>query len=614
MSNKEQLMIKKYLNAFPYQQTYISEQSKFLFCLKEINNSKILHKLDLTQSENYDDAIEVCSEDFSKRSYEPLFFCSNTNRFYFQSDESNKENYNLYYLEVETGKIEQVTHCTYCGVYGFSANRSLLVYGDRYKTDKGKFYTKLYLKDLNTGDNQLLIDDADWEYRLSWSSVKFDLKKENIFFMVDQNNLRSKNNIVRLNLTSKNWVKLLSADQECSHLEFSCQFIASNQLYFFSEINEHNNLYVFNLDTNQVKQISFFVDEVSDYLVSKDNKTLYVTVVNYKKDETYLNKITLIEEKGFDSIQHVLKATHSLADSEDLWLMSSALDKTPSLTKYSCGQLLVKEKELFPCIGSQETLVHNTYKYLEYSSFDGKKVPAYLSLPKGEVKAAVITAFYGGTNYYDFQTQMFSELGIAVLSPAVRGSWTHGSVWKNLIKGDLGGNEILDLHWGARYLEQELGLSSNKIGLKGGSHGGYAVLRALTMPENFKSIKNSSYPYGFGICWAGFADLIDFYKTSNIPDWLVNMLGAYEGAEEKYKERSPLYFFNNLQAALFVSHGENDTRVPPSSMEGFLSKLRNSDKEYIIHTLQGAGHGSASKKEEIIQYVKMIEFLKKTLN
>ncbi|MBE8221760.1 MAG: S9 family peptidase [Bdellovibrionales bacterium] len=610
----EKLMIEKYLNAFPYTQTYISRESKYLFFLKELKNSKILYKLDLEQSDSYDDAVEICSEDFSKRSYMPIFFCSKVNFLYFQSDENNKENFNMYSLKIETGEIEQITHCTYCGVYGFSADRMLLVYGDRYKTSQGRFYTKLYLKDLNTGDSQFLIDDINWKYKLSWSDVKFDLKKENIFFMVDRDNLRKKYNIVQINLTSKSCVKLLPEDQECCSLYFACKFIAFNKLFFFSEVNKHKNLYVLNLDTNKIDQISFFVNEISDYLVSKDNKTLYVTVVNYKKNETYLNKIMLMGEKRFDSVKHVLSGTHFFADSEDLWLGSSSLDQPHMFTKYRLDQELVKEKKLCPYIGSKEALVHNAYKYLEYSSFDSKKVPAYLSLPKGDIKGAVITAFYGGNNDYNFQTQIFSELGIAVLSPAVRGSFNHGTDWRDMIKGDLGGNEILDLQWGAKYLEKELGLSSNKIGVKGRSHGGYAVLRSLTMPKNFKSMTNSFYPYGFGICLSGFADLIDFYKTSNIPDWLVSMLGQYDLAEEKYKDRSPLYFFNNLKAPLFIFHGKNDRRVPLSSMEGFLNKLRNSNKDYTINILKEAGHGPSNKKEEIIKYIKIIKFLKKVLN
>jgi dipeptidyl aminopeptidase/acylaminoacyl peptidase len=267
--------------------------------------------------------------------------------------------------------------------------------------------------------------------------------------------------------------------------------------------------------------------------------------------------------------------------------------------------------ELYPYIGQKEDLVHNSYQYVNYETFDGKTVFAYLSLPKGELKGAIITAFYGGSNYYSFVDQLLTELGFALLSPAVRGSWSYGLEWRELIKGDLGGDEILDLHWGAKYLEQRLNLKPQQIGLRGGSHGGYSVLRALTMPEGFKGVQGSSYPYGFGICWAGFADLEDMYRTSNIPDWLVNMLGPYEGNQDKYRERSPIHFFDNLNAPLFISHGGNDVRVSPTSMEGFLEKLRHSDKDYVIHMMEGLGHGAGNKEEEKKLYSDLITFLER---
>ena len=163
-------------------------------------------------------------------------------------------------------------------------------------------------------------------------------------------------------------------------------------------------------------------------------------------------------------------------------------------------------------------------------------------------------------------------------------------------------------------MEKELQLKPHQIGVKGGSHGGYSVLRCMTMPQNFKGLEDTVYPYGFGVCWAGFADLEDFYKTSNIPDWLVDMLGPYEENSAKYKERSPINDFDNLNAPLFISHGTNDSRVSPTSMQGFIDKLNASDKDFELHLMQGLGHGGGSKEEDEIQYSKMMKFIENILD
>jgi dipeptidyl aminopeptidase/acylaminoacyl peptidase len=257
-----------------------------------------------------------------------------------------------------------------------------------------------------------------------------------------------------------------------------------------------------------------------------------------------------------------------------------------------------------------ELLVHSSYRYVIYPSFDGLKIPAYLTIPKCEVKAAIITTFYGGTNRYDPSVQMLAELGVACLSPAVRGSWGRGKTWEDMLKGDLGGNEILDVIWGARYLEKQFGLAPEQIGLQGESHGGYAVLRAITMPDGFNG-QPAKYPFGFAICWAGFADLVEFHRASRIPDWLTDLLGPIDDRKDTYIDRSPITHFRELQTPLLISHGENDTRVPLSTMQDFIEALRRSSVPHLVHIQRGQGHTTPSKQDLIDSHVRELEFIRK---
>lgn len=197
-----------------------------------------------------------------------------------------------------------------------------------------------------------------------------------------------------------------------------------------------------------------------------------------------------------------------------------------------------------------------------------------------------------------------------MLSPAVRGSWGWGKDWENRLKGDLGGKEILDVVWGAKFLERELGLDPSRIGLEGGSHGGYAVLRALTMPDGFAG-QESKYPWGFGLCWAGFSDLIKFHEDSWIADWLTDLLGPLSANRDLYVERSPLTHFSELEAPVFIVHGTHDRRVPPSTMTTFLEKLQASAKPHRIHFVEGQGHTGGDQKDKTLQYEAQQEFLQR---
>jgi dipeptidyl aminopeptidase/acylaminoacyl peptidase len=601
-------MFKKYLDAFPYSNSYITKDSRYLVYLTKKDRAKRLMLLDLSQSLNRQDAKQISDEDFSKRSYNALTFDSKSSLLYFSSDQENKENFNIYSLDVNTKEITQVTHTTHCNISGFSEDFKWLVFGDRYKSEKGKYFTRLYVRNLHSLEEKLLADDADWEYRFTWSDAIFDEKQENIYLSVDKDNLRKFRNIIKVNLSTGLVERLLPADQECAQVYTLGGKVLGQDLYYNSFLSGIDNFYHLDLNTKAITKLTNFIHSHMGIYTYPDDEKFYCIRSVPEKDESHLTIFKPFGAKTPDLQDYILSGSHEIVEGQALWVRSSNLDMPDTMIEYGT-------KREFACyIGDKKTLVHNSYQYLEYESFDGKLIPCFISLPKKEVKGAVITSFYGGINRYSWLTQFFAELGLIHLSPKVRGSWSGGKEWQDLIKGDLGGNEILDLHAAASYLEKTYHLKSSQIGLNGGSHGGYSVLRAMTMPENFKGLKNTTYPYAFGICWAGFADLEDFYKTSNIPDWLVNMLGPYEGNEAKYRERSPLHFFENLKAPLFIAHGTNDPRVSPSSMEGFLTKLKNSDKDYVIHLMEGLGHGAGNREEEILLYDKMLSFLKRLIN
>ena len=609
-------MVEKYLDAFPFSFSYVPKGQDKLFFLKDQNDQKILHLLDLSKSTDHKDAEPVCGEDFSKRSFRPVEFDAKKGRLYIYSDDDNRENFNIFTLDLSNGDFQQLTDCTYCGIYGITPDFKTMIYGDRYKTENGIYHTWLYHKDLETGEKTPILEDEGWEYRLAWGQICFAPEDNGFVIEVDWKNRRNKRNLLFVDLETKKTRKLLPADKESPWSHPLPRVIENGDVYFMSDISGNENLYHLNLRDENPKPVALtnFTLESNGFRFYGEESICYMLLSDYANDATVVKKIELNNANIPEIQTATLKGAHQFPLGDALWIYSSNMDSPARLSKYSFEEELKAETTVPLFVGDEKKLVHNTYNYIEYESFDGKKVSAYLSLPKGEIKGAVITAFYGGTNYYSWQSQLFAELGLAELSPAVRGSWTHGLEWQQLIKGDLGGDEIVDLHWGAKYLEKELGLKPSQIGLEGGSHGGYSVLRGLTMPEGFKGREGTSYPYGFGVCWAGFADLEDFYKTSNIPDWLVDMLGPYEGNEEKYRDRSPIHHFENLKSPLFISHGTNDPRVSPTSMEGFLEKLRSSDKPHVIHTMSGLGHGAGGREEKLQLYAKMVEFLAGVFN
>ncbi len=681
----------KYFDAFIYSNFWIDTSGEHLFFLKEIENKKLLHFLNLNETDKLSKAKLASTIDFNKQDFTPIKYFSDSLELFIISDTDNKEDYNLFKISIADQSFTKVTNLTYAMICDFSKNGKILI-ADRYKiengisstiikiinlnknetinindststctdidpnsnsntnsnTDPSKINSDLTPHDpiniisnqnstitspqrtdyntiseatsnsnLNTFFNDIhnIISDEHSIYRITWGSPVFSTDEISVLITVDKEKNRKNLNILKINLQNKSSKLVLPESNESSNLwPLPIEFNKDSFLYV-SDLSGYLNIYCHNFLNNSDTQLTDHkkINNGISVILNGNTIVLAMALVDLSKNITTLHFYELTENQNqiLKHFEREFEGNVELFSKEckTIWIKSHTLSKPPCLSEYEIihdDLFLKRQIELYAT--DKESLVHSTYKYLTYKSFDGLEIPAYLVLPKIDLKGVAIKAFYGGYNKYNYQSQIFAELGIATFSPAVRGSWGFGKQWEDSIKGDLGGNEILDLIWAAHFLENELNLPPSRIGLEGSSHGGYSVLRGLTMPENFNQ-QSSKYPFGFGICGAGFADLVDFYKTSNIPDWLVNFLGPYETNQKKYHDRSPINFFDELQSPLFIIHGTHDSRVSLTSMEGFIQKLKKSDKKYFVHLLEGQGHTSGSKQEQVLLYKNMFSFL-----
>ena len=115
----------------------------------------------------------------------------------------------------------------------------------------------------------------------------------------------------------------------------------------------------------------------------------------------------------------------------------------------------------------------------------------------------MVRSFYGGDNEWNRDDHILCAAGITVVSPSVRGSSGFGKDFAALNDRDLGGDEIVDLFWVARWIEQQLHIPASRIGVYGRSHGGYATMRAMTFPPSTNG-RNEHYRFAFGLAEAGF--------------------------------------------------------------------------------------------------------------
>ena len=602
------LDLEKYIDGFCFSAFYMTEDAENLFYLWEKDNSKSIHRLDLIHQDDLKLGVKIIDQDFSTRSIQIKHFDKKRKLIYLVLDSENKENFNLYRYDLDKNELLPLTQFNM--VYGvtFNADGSICWCLSKNKKEDGTFLSEFHQIDLIKLTATLLVSDEGKDYRIGWTPlIQIEPEKETFIFTVDYLNQRKKTNICKYDLEKKEWELLLPADLEEAGNPNVCEQASVSEDFLFQSVHEgFENIYSFCFQNKKITKITDLENKSEEILITKKNGKSIVNVVSFENDCYFLKIYNPSKEKKIVKLQSLTYFFDTHKNFIGIQTSSDSTKKIISLDENGVQQYSI---ELTTCPSSE--LEHTKTTWVSYPSFDGKTIKGLLSLPKGELKGVAILAFYGGKDNYSYKNQIYAEQGIAIFSPAVRGSWGWGKDWEKMLEGDLGGNEILDVIWAAKYLEKKLNLTSKKIGVVGGSHGGFATLRAITMPNNFKNIPQTYYPFGFAVSYVGFADLIAFHRDSRIADWLVHLLGPFN--EEKYNERSPLNFFENLNTPLLLINGKNDSRVPFSSIEKFINKLKESKKDYELLIHEKQGHGSSNRKTSLLELEVEVNFLKKYL-
>ena len=181
--------------------------------------------------------------------------------------------------------------------------------------------------------------------------------------------------------------------------------------------------------------------------------------------------------------------------------------------------------------------------------------------------------------------------GIAVLAPNIRGSNGYGRTYQRLILRDWGGGDLGDFRACAEYLRTSDWVDPARIGVFGGSYGGFATLTCMTrLPEYFAC----------GVDIVGPSNLVTLARSVP-PTWrsmMATWVGDPETEEEFLLSRSPITYADNIVAPLFVIQGANDPRVRKAESDGIVEALRARGVEVRYDVYEDEGHGFTRKENE----------------
>lgn len=249
---------------------------------------------------------------------------------------------------------------------------------------------------------------------------------------------------------------------------------------------------------------------------------------------------------------------------------------------------------------------------VKFKAHDGLELSGWLYRSKAAGPAPYVVSFHGGPEGQErpgFRSdyQALLSQGIGVFAPNVRGSSGFGKKFVNLDNGELRFNGIKDIKSSVDYLVSNRLADAKRIGITGGSYGGYMTMVGVT-----------EYPdvFAAGVNLFGMVNFFTFFQHTQ--PWMAAISTVEYGDPTTQKDLleklSPLGKLDRIRAAMMVQHGANDTNVPVVEAEQIVKHLksRGVPVEYVL--FPDEGHGWRKIPNRIRSTVEMVRFFDKHLN
>ncbi len=459
--------------------------------------------------------------------------------------------------------------------------------------DRDRAYHDLYEVNIATGERKLIHENKEkingWE---------FDLNDE--LRLATRTNESGGTEVLRID-EKGNFVKCYECniEENCYPYRYHKN---GKQVYMVTNKGDRNlsELILFNPETGEEefvesdpeKQVDFgraYFSDVTDELIGTryygDKPRTYITEPAMKADYELLQ----------DKFPGVEVNFGSSTDDEQLFIVYANSDTDPGAA-YLFDR---KTKDITfqyrprPDLPTEHLA---PMKAVRYKSSDGMEIPAYLTIPKG-YKAENLPAIllvHGGPwsrdswGYNSF-AQFWANRGYVVLQPNFRGSTGYGKEFLNAGNGEWGKKMQDDVTWGAKYLIEQGIADPDKVGIMGGSYGGYATLAGVTFTPD---------TYAAGVSIVGPSNLVTLLESippywESIRVMFHNRMGDPNTEEglAMLKERSPLNSADKIKVPLMVVQGANDPRVKKAESDQIVVAMRELGLPVQYLVAPDEGHG-----------------------
>ena len=280
---------------------------------------------------------------------------------------------------------------------------------------------------------------------------------------------------------------------------------------------------------------------------------------------------------------------------------------------YNIGQHRADQLTFSPIASLRATPLPAS-QIVHYKSFDGKTITALLWMPfnlkrDGGNPALVIP--HGGptgqrVDYFSPEVQALVTRGYICIAPNPRGSTGYGLEFQKANFQDLGGGDLKDEIAAVDFLKATGYVDPQKVGITGGSYGGFMTLMAIGKTPDVWAAAVELY---------GIINWSTMLKNSDpsLNEYLKGLLGDPEKNQKIYEAASPITYIRNEKVPLLVLQGDNDPRVPKEEAQQVVEILKKEGRVVEAHYYANEGHGFAKRENQIDSIRRTIDWFDRYL-
>jgi len=439
-----------------------------------------------------------------------------------------------------------------------------------------------------------------------------DMSEDETWFAFSQTITTSENKLFLTNRIDNSTIELSEEPGSYSASGFS----KDNKYFFFiTDVGkEFSYLVKYKIETGEEEVLFQTTWDVMYSYLSENEKYRVIAINEDGKNTLFIKDLVNNSDIYFPDIPDGDIKVASFSESEEKIRLTIGTSRSPNnIYVYNIHSKELKKltETLNPEINVNDLV---SAEVVRYESFDGLEIPAIYYKPLDATKQNKVPALiwvHGGPGGqsrtgYSSLIQYLVNNGYAILAVNNRGSSGYGKTFYKMDDLNHGDKDLKDCIWGKKWLQTQDYIDVEKIGIIGGSYGGYMTMAAMTFtPDEFKVGVNI-----FGVTnWLRTLKSIPPYWES-FRNALYKELGDPTTADSvRLYEISPVFHAHKVKNPVMVLQGANDPRVLKIESDEIVASIdaNGITVEYVL--FDDEGHGFRKKENEIEGYGKVLTFL-----